>query len=364
MYHNIYIYIVFLLVLLWILQQFTKPQKLLYVWLPCALLALPLVLRNAEFGVIDMLRYSSYYNDFEYTHSLSEAILHSNGKDVGYWGITYVFSALGFSYQQYVSIISIFIMAVWGWFVNRYSPNVILSSFILLGSGCYTFMFYGLRQALAFAFVLLCIDACYEKKMKKTIILYISAFLCHWSSVAIVPLLFIGRLRLNNVVFLGYLFALILMMIFSTQIGFLITFLFSDEYIDTYSSIGGLGGLAILYLLLLIMYFVVLKNRIAKSYKYSFFMHGFIILNMIQICSAYAYSFTRLNYFYAMSVMAVAVPMSLDDNNFKSVSNSSGNRLLYVFISLIIIILMVRLFFSFINGNHLQSYVFFWEEIW
>lgn len=359
--HVIYLYLVLALFVLWIVQQTGKLKKIYIVIASCAILAAVLALRNAEFGVVDSIRYSIYYDDISYTHNFMEALMHSNGKDIGYWGFCYIFASLGFSYQQFVSIMSIFIIGSFSWYINKYSHNPVLSCFILLGSGCFTFLFYGLRQAMAFPFILFCVDACYNKKIIKTVCYALTAFLFHWSSVAIIPLLILSRVRFNKLTVLGYSFSLIFMMLFSTQIGYLLTILFREEYEGTYVSSGDIGGLGLLYLIVLFWYVFILKNKIFKSLYYSFFLHGLIILCMIQICSAYAYSFTRLNYFYMLAIMTIACPASFNSENLKSFFGWKSSKAASTLVSITYMILMVILFNSFIRGNNLNDFIFYWE---
>lgn len=359
MLHDIYFYLVVVLLILWVIQRLYVSKKILILLCACVALSSVLALRNAEFGVIDSYRYALYYDGFKYVNDFRDAIMHSNGKDMGYWGLTYIFQSLGFSYQQFVSIISVIIIGVWCWYVNKYSQDPLLSCFILIGSGCYTFMFYGLRQVIAFIFIILYIDACYNKKNKLSIIYMILAVLCHWSSVGMIPLFVVSKIRFSEIVIVGYIFVIVIMALFSTQIGYLITFLFRDEYLDSYSSSGGIGGLAIFYLLFLLLYIVVLRKRINEDYFCTFFLHAFIILCMIQICSAYAYSFTRLNYYYTLSILTVTVPKSFDNLKFLVGKKDSGY--VSIILSVLIIVMMIRLFVSFIYGNRLEDYEFFWE---
>ena len=362
MVHDIYIYLVVALVILFILQQFVHGKKILFLYAPCIMLILVLALRNTEIGVVDILRFKRYYNSIS-NLSLKDAIFFDDGKDIGYWLITYVFSSLGLSFQLFVSIVATFTIGVWGWYINKYSPNTILSCFILLGSGCYTFMFYGLRQVVAFSFIILCIDACYEKKIRKSLLFLTIATLCHWSSVAAFPILVVARRKFDETFLLFYIIILITMLLFSTQIGYIVTYLFREEYVDSYVSSGGVTGLAILYLTLLLWYFIVFKDSIRLSYKHSFFLHAFVLLCMIQICSAYAYSFTRLNFDYCLSVLTVTVPMSLSSKNIKKLISGDVASIVSFVLSGMVIALMIYLFIGFIYGNFLENYVFFWDDV-
>ena len=359
---EIYLYLVVALSLLWVLQKVDLLKKNWILILSGLSLAFVLALRNAEFGVIDMHRYSVYYDAMSYANSFNEAIFHSNGKDMGYWALVYLASSLGISFQLFCSLVALFNIWVFLYYIKKHSIDYVMSCFILLGTGCFTFMFYGLRQAIAMSLVLLCLDACFNKKIWLMIIWAVLAFLIHWSAVAIIPLLFVSKKRFNTFVIISYFFALVVMILFSTQIGYILTVLFSEEYVDHYESSGSIGGLGLLYLMLLAWFVFVLKRDIYSDYKVSFFLHAFMILCMIQISSAFAYAFTRLNFYYTMSVLTVTVPMSFDRKMLKLFFGQVG-RILSIVGSVTIIILMIILFNSFINGNGLNDFIFFWEEL-
>lgn len=362
MLHGIYLLLIVVFIALWIIQQFGLLGKKYYLIFSGIILTAVLALRNAEFGVIDMLRYSWYYDSIRLSESFTEAILHSNGKDMGYWASNYLFAKLGVSFQLYVSLVAVFCIGSFMYFINKYSVNVIISCFILLGFGCYTFLFYGLRQAIALPIAMFCLDACYKKKYIKTALLFILAVLFHWASVVILPFLLVSRMKFSNLVAIVYLAALLIMVLFSTQIGHIATLLFSEDYEGTYESSGKIGGLGILVLSLLVWYIIVFAKFISTSYRITFFLHGFIILCMIQICSAYSYAFTRVNFYYFFSVLPVAVPMSFSSKCLRPLTGED-NKKISLILSGVLIVLMITSFSYFLNGNGLWDYVFFWEEI-
>lgn len=362
MLHGIYLLLIVVFIALWIIQQFGLLGKKYYLIFSGIILTAVLALRNAEFGVIDMLRYSWYYDSIRLSESFTEAIFHSNGKDMGYWASNYLFAKLGVSFQLYVSLVAVFCIGSFMYFINKYSVNVIISCFILLGFGCYTFLFYGLRQAIALPIALFCLDACYKKKYIKTALLFILAVQFHWASVVILPFLLVSRIKFSNLVAIVYLAALLIMVLFSAQIGHIVTLLFSEDYEGTYESSGNIGGLGILVLSLLVWYIIVFAKFISTSYRITFFLHGFIILCMIQICSAYSYAFTRVNFYYFFSVLPVVVPMSFSSKCLRPLTGED-NKKFSLILSGVLIVLMITSFSFFLNGNGLWDYVFFWEEI-
>lgn len=363
--HPVYLYLAMSLVALWLLDcRFDFKYRNMFLVVSGLALAAVLALRNAEFGNIDMSRYQRYYWDMKYEDNFFNAIFLSNGKDKGYWGISWLFSKFGFSFQNYISTISVFTICVYLYYIWRYSPNGLLSNMIFIGSGCYTFMFYGIRQMLAMTFVLIAIELYHRRLYIYLTLIYIVAILCHWSAYVIIPLLLVGRLKFTHFVVYGYFTTLIIMLLFSDQIGHFITIMASEEYEDVYASSGRIGAVAIICLMVLIWYLIIYHQSIKKNEKQTFVLHGLVILTMIQIASSYAYSFTRLNYYYMFAIMTIAVPMGFDRDSM-ALKYGKDAKILSYLLSMAYMILMVYLFFNYVQADRtgLAEYVFKWEEL-
>lgn len=360
---NIFYYLYFSVVVLWIINAWLPIKKRndnLYLYVTVIILTSVLVLRDVEYGVIDMLRYERWYEGMQYVSNLKEALYFANGKDAGYWFFNYLFFLLGFSFQQFVVVITIFVMTIYAFYIKKYSPNFLLSHLFFMGCGAYTFMFYGLRQSIALGVVLLCIDACYKKEIIKMVLFAIVAFLFHWSSIVVIPFLIASKFKFNRIVVSLYFSVILLSLFFSAQFGYLIALLFRDEYAtEEVMSTQSIGGLTIMFLLFFFWYFVVVHRVVNTNYKVRFFTHGFLILIIIQMCSAYAYVFTRLNFFFMFSIFTIAVPMSFDKKYLGLILKET--KFLSVSITSILVVLMFFLFKIYIVGNRLQNYVFFWE---
>lgn len=361
---GIYLELIVSLVLLWLVFSIPmKNARLRYLYSSGLILVLLLALRSASFGNIDMLRYAAHYDAIGHTSSFFNAIMYKRGQDAVFWGVAFILNKLGCSFQFFTSIIAVFCISCYLFYVKRYSSSLLLSHFILLGTGCYTFLFYGLRQAIALSIILLCVDSYLNKKTIKAYLLLLLAFLFHWSAVVVLPILIVGNRPFNSTFVIVYFILLVFLFFFSTQIGYFITMVAREEYEDTYESTGTIGGLAILYLLFLFWYVFIYRKKIHSDRYLSFLMHSLSFLCMIQLCSSYAYSFTRLNYYYAFLALTIAVPNSFSLESIQLVFHHNDAKLIHRVSSAILLVLMVYLFSKMIHVNDLDDYVFFWETI-
>ena len=72
--------------------------------------------------------------------------------------------AMGISTQNYIMISAFLTVGVYLWFIRKYSDNVLLSIFLFIASGCYTFTMAGLKQVIAVAFCTIGIDRAINRK--------------------------------------------------------------------------------------------------------------------------------------------------------------------------------------------------------
>lgn len=362
MIQGVYLLLVVVLIVLGIMQRLGFLKGIYHIVLSGIALASVLVLRDVDFGVIDMIRYHIDYDDIKYVNNFWDALFFSNGKDPAYWGLTYIFFSCGLSYDVFVYSIALFDIIVYICYIKKYSPNYMLSNFVLLGTGCYTFMFYGLRQSISLATILLCINAWYNKEIIKTIFFLVISFLFHWSAICIIPFLFVSRLKFSNIVTVGYLLSLFIFSLFSSQIGNQLALLFSENYAIENFEGRTMGGLAIMCFLFLFWYVFVFYKEINSNFKVRFFLHGLLFLCMIQFCSTLRYSFTRLNFYYMFGFMTITIPMSFDYKLFYKKMGEAG-KVFSICSTVVVLILLIYLFDIYIRGNRLGDYVFMWENI-
>ena len=118
--HPVYFYLALLLVVLWLIGRDLDSKYRNWAFVVSGLaLAAVLSLRHAEFGNIDMSRYKRYYWNLLYENNIFRAMSSHDGNDQVFWLITWLFSRNRVSYQNYVTIISLFSVCIYLYYIWR-----------------------------------------------------------------------------------------------------------------------------------------------------------------------------------------------------------------------------------------------------
>ena len=339
---------------------FPNNRKLLTI-LICLQLFLIMGLRDAYSVGVDMGRYAIHYSTLSEIQ-LFEAPFYDNGSSALYYLANAVFSKIGISFQLFISCVSAFIVGIVGRYVYKYSDDVVLSFALYLGMGAYTFAFSGIRQAIAMAIILLCVEQFFNKNYYRTYIYLILAVLFHTTAIIILPFLLISKIKISNLVILFYFVIGIFFVVFRIQIGQFITLVYQESYIGRYRSMGQLGGTALFLLILLVFYFYTNSRQIRTAgSKESRFFHSLVISFLLQSMASFAYTFTRLNLFYMQTFLTLIFPESLHKNKLNKRFGRIYN-LIRIIIYIVFIVIMINQFYGYISGEQLDDYIFFWER--
>lgn len=324
-------------------------------------------LRNYRYVGVDLLRYCKTY---EATRNAiwKEVLNIRNGSSFLYYFINGVFSKIGVSFQFFIATVSIFCVAVTVMYIYRYSSNCFIGFMIYLGLGLYTFQFSGLKQSLAMAFSLICIMVSRDGKKYLSLLFFIIALLLHPTAIVIIPLFVLLKFKLNRKTILFFILFLIGAYFERMRIGRLITAVVMEDYVGAYVSKINLGGTAILYIIILIIFLLVERNNhysenrnMEDEYAIDSYSYDFYVLFMsitVQLCSSYSYAFTRVNLYY-VPLLSECVSHLLKISEWK-VRIRQPEFVKIVFI-LLLSMLLIFLFFSHIHGEMLDTYKFFWN---
>lgn len=176
------------------------------VFLILAFLAVFLVIAlQSEQNNGDLVQYHSAFERYrDYTWADFQ-LIKNNIKDPFYHICGSLFAHLGFSFHGWHMLIGfIYAFSIY-LLVSRYSSNVYISYIVLITVGSFGFAMSGLRQTLAFAFLMFSFKYLENKKIIKFILFVLMASLFH--STAIIFLLayplYRLKLRLRNLILLG-----------------------------------------------------------------------------------------------------------------------------------------------------------------
>lgn len=339
---------------------FPKNKKVLVILIFLQLIWL-ICLRDTVSVGVDMYRYSKTYATLSQSKFI-DSFLYNKGSSGLYYLSNFLFSKIGFSFEQFVVIISVFSVGTVGWYIYKYSPKPILSIFIYMGLGTYLFAFSGLRQTVAMAVMLIAIDR-YNNGLKYQTVIYITiACLLHTTAIVMIPYFVISKMKITKFIVMAYLLLMSIFIMFRVQLGNLITLIYDVDYLGKYESSVSLGGTAILFILILLLFLLINYGYLRReSEKEIGLLHSLILTVIIQVMSSFAYAFTRVNYYYMQSFIILALPESLEKSKLNK-RFKTGASAFEKTVSLLIIIVMLVLYFTSINSDTtLLNYTFFWE---
>lgn len=114
----------------------------------------------------------------------------------GWMVLNWLLSHIGFGFRSVTVVCAAINMYAVGRFIYKYSTSPWLSFCIFEGFGVYKYMFGILRQSLALSLIILAVDAYYERKNIRTLLLCIVAFFIHRTAILAVALFFL--MKWNN----------------------------------------------------------------------------------------------------------------------------------------------------------------------
>jgi hypothetical protein len=144
-----------------------RPENKSYIWLSCVLMFILCGLRDVYSLGIDSD--TSYVRIFRETGALEWAQIpsYSDSNRGFYYFLKLGHTLLDGDYQAFFAQYTALFMAVFGWFISKYSTNPVQSFCYFWGLLCYIFLFDGIKQGIAMGFITLAFDAIVEKKKKE-----------------------------------------------------------------------------------------------------------------------------------------------------------------------------------------------------
>lgn len=356
----IYIYLLLLLLLLW---AACEKFRLIRLQTCNRIIILNMILiaglRKAESVGVDMPYYAGIYQRLK-NDSFVDIILTNEGFSPLYYLCAAFSSKLSVPFQAFVFIFSAIAVLCVSRYICKYSNAVFYSYLLYWGFGAFTFLFSGLRQAMAMSVSLLSLDAFYEKKYLKSMIFLLAAFLFHFTAVIIVPYMILANCRLSKNIVIAELIFLVPVFMFRISIADFITTRFFENYAGYYQSMIKIGGMAVFGIMMTLWFLFIHFQKIMAAGSFEAKMlQGLIIFCFIQALSSYAYSFTRLNLYYCLAVLPLALPLASGKSEVnKRIRNGQA---VYYLANVMIILITVSQFFTQLEGEALIPYTFFWN---
>lgn len=251
--------------------------------------------------------------------------------ELGYQFLEYILLNVTDNYFWLFFISSLFVISIYLFIIKRFSNNYILSVFIYITLGSYTFLFNGLRQGLAIAVCFLALPYLINGNKLKYFFLIIFASLFHISALIMLPIYFLVHMRFK----LEYKMLVTFLSSFLIS-GILISYLAEQNpryegYAQVSESSGGYIILSFYTVLGILLYWLGRKERFL-SHNYKIFEQVYLLGLLFVIPIAFLETNPSgpqriLNYFTPMLVFLIPVLILKFKTNF----------ILYVFYAFMII---------------------------
>lgn len=304
---NIFMIMAVAVLVLALLMRGELPQNKKYIILACLLMFALYGLRDAYSIGGDSS--SSYLHQFQGMESATWAELReetSLNENLFWKAIVKLgYTVLGGDYQLFITVLSAFVMIVFGRFVYRYSASPVQSFVYYWGLWFYTFNFNALKQSLAMALVLLAFDAIMDRKLLRYLITITVAVFFHFPVIVFLPAYWIVGLNPRRGFLVVLAAALGAVYLWRDEIlNFVVQFYYESDHVFEAQDRFLTGKVTVMALLVLAAYFLRPPSKDNKVYTAS--MQFVAIATVIQLFSVYNNVFERLaDYYFQFSVIFV-----------------------------------------------------------
>ena len=295
-------------------------------WVPLIVLSLFAGMRSFHVGT-DSWNYTSEFRSQldVYNFQFDENV------EMGYQILKYLLLRVTTEYHWLFLITSFIVVYCYLSIIKRYSVNYILSVFLFITSGVYTFFFNGLRQGLAMAVFSLALPFLLDRKIIPYVLVCLGASLFHITALFMIPFYFLVNLEIKPLyrivaTFLGSLFVS----------RFLIAYIAgTNERYEGYASADQEGGgyvtLAFYTIMMLFMYCVIRIYKVKDKQliqMFTFYAIGVVFIIPIAMLGANPSGPQRLLSYFTW-IMVLILPFL-----FKRINNvyvTSAAAILFVF---------------------------------
>ena len=309
---NMYTAMMAAVLILAYLMRGDKPENKSYIRLSCFLMFVLCGLRNVYGIGIDSA--TSYIRIFGETGALdwSELAEHSDGgSNAGFYVILKLCHTLtGGDYQAFYILYTAFFMGVFGWLISKYSVNPVQSFAYFWGLLCYIFLFDGIKQGIAMAFVTMAFDAIVQRRPIRYVLLCAAAWWIHAPALIFAPAYLIAEMKPGRAYLLFLAAMLALIFRFREEILELML-----QFYGTEMQMNDLRFLAnkVLIMLVIVVAALVLRPPEEEDRVYSILLQFMGVAIALQTFASYNNTFERLaNYYFQFSVVFIPLVFQVD----------------------------------------------------
>ena len=266
-------------------------------------------------------------------------------------------------YQLYISIISLFVMISYMWFIGKYSPSPIFSILCFLGLLYYTLLFDVLKQAVAMSILLFAFNAIVKKRPIIFIILTVIAAFVHFPAIVFLPAYWIGRMKVGRKYLTLLAILLISTYIFRDQLLNLMLNAYKDN--DSTATMAGIRFLRnkVIIMIVVAAFAVFIRPPVRDDTVYNAMLMLLGISIVFQTFCGYNNIFERLaDYYFHVSI--VLIPLIFEKGG-KSQSriDTVRNEEILKYVTLFICAFAIWRFLSYVNNSpFFTPYRFLWQK--
>lgn len=191
-------------------------SKRIYIFLLFGVMILVSSLRKYTIG-IDL--YKQYYNLFIRSTNMRWSDIDGTAYDIGYVAFNKIIAIFTADPQWFIAVQSAIVLSITGWFILKYSNDVVMSTFLFIANNTWFMYMNVLRQSLAISIILIAIDVWQKKewRIKRYIIfgmLLVLAASFHSSALLmiVIPIIENIKFKRNQILVSGLLVGITLLM--------------------------------------------------------------------------------------------------------------------------------------------------------
>ena len=289
-----------------------RPENKSYIWTSCVLMFILCGLRDVYSIGIDSA--TSYVRIFRETGALDWADVGTNSDGSSNFGFYYLLklchALLDGDYQAFYILYTAFFMAIFGWFIGKYSVNPVQSFAYFWGLLCYIFLFDGIKQGIAMAVITLAFDTIAERRPVRFLILVALATWIHAPALIFAPAYLIAEMKPGK----AYLVLLAVMLA--------LTFRFREEILELMLQFYGTEmqindtsflGNKVIIMIGIVAAALVLRPPEEDDRVYNILLQFMGIAIVIQTFASYNNTFERLaNYYFQFCVVFIPMVFQVD----------------------------------------------------
>lgn len=339
--------------IIYITSQKTNRHKIISIWGGVVLFFYG-ALRSSSVG-IDVAGYVNSYLSIQYM-SFREIFTSATmvSRDPVFFFFLKLLTYINKDQQFMLIVISAIVAICVSTFIYKNSVNAIVSFMMFIGLRYYSFTLTGLKQAIAWAIIMLSCDYLKEKKLLKFVLIICVASLFHRAALLFILAYPLAKIKRIDIMSFFALFMLLVNYITNSAIIKLIVKIpIFEQYIDYAAGESTTSGLTLLLIYTCILLFVfILRKQIIKKNNDVYWMYNLTLVGILITFLTFNYAnIFRIGYYFIFPII-ILFPLAI---------KSLPDKKLQTILNFVVILLLATQFIIIGPGAGTGNYQFFWQ---